>query len=76
MSNNTRSELIEVARQLFATQGFDNTTMNEIAAKSGKGRRTLYTYFKSKSEVFMAVVETETDIYRTGRGRLTVRARR
>ena len=43
MSNNTRSELIEVARQLFATQGFDNTTMNEIAAKSGKGRRTLYT---------------------------------
>ncbi|MDD6786636.1 MAG: TetR/AcrR family transcriptional regulator [Bacteroidales bacterium] len=61
MSNNTRSELIEVARQLFATQGFDNTTMNEIAAKSGKGRRTLYTYFKSKSEVFMAVVETETN---------------
>lgn len=61
MSNNTRSELIEVARQLFANQGFDNTTMNEIAAKSGKGRRTLYTYFKSKSEVFMAVVETETN---------------
>lgn len=61
MSNNTKSELIEVARQLFATQGFDNTTMNEIAAKSGKGRRTLYTYFKSKSEVFMAVVETETN---------------
>lgn len=58
--SNTRSELIEVARQLFASQGYDNTTMNEIAAKSGKGRRTLYTYFKSKSDVFMAVVYTET----------------
>jgi len=58
--SNTRSELIEVARQLFASQGYDNTTMNEIAAKSGKGRRTLYTYFKSKADVFMAVVDTET----------------
>lgn len=60
MSNNTRSELIEVARQLFASKGYDNTTMNEIALQSDKGRRTLYTYFKSKTDVFMAVVETET----------------
>ena len=59
MSVNTRLELIEVARQLFATKGFDNTTMNEIAAKSEKGRRTLYTYFKSKSEIFLAVVDSE-----------------
>ena len=59
MSVNTRSELIEVARQLFATKGFDNTTMNEIAVQSGKGRRTLYTYFKSKSEVFVAVINSE-----------------
>ena len=58
-SVNTRSELIEVARQLFATKGFDNTTMNEIAARSEKGRRTLYTYFKSKSEIFLAVVDSE-----------------
>lgn len=57
--SNTRSELIEVARQLFAAKGFDNTTMNEIAAQSGKGRRTLYTYFKSKSEIFLAVIDSE-----------------
>lgn len=60
MSSNTRSELIEVARQLFANKGYDNTTMNEIATLSGKGRRTLYTYFSSKAEVFMAVVNQET----------------
>lgn len=59
MGNNTRFELIEVARQLFATRGFDNTTMNEIAAQSGKGRRTLYTYFKSKSDIFSAVIDSE-----------------
>lgn len=59
--NNTRYELMEVARQLFASRGFDNTTMNEIAAKSGKGRRTLYTYFRSKGDIFMAVIEAETN---------------
>ena len=58
--SNTRAELIEVARQLFASKGFDNTTMNEIALTSGKGRRTLYTYFKSKSDIFMAVIDQET----------------
>ena len=59
--SNTRSELIEAARQLFANKGFDNTTMNEIAESSGKGRRTLYSYFKSKVEIYMAVVEQETN---------------
>ncbi len=51
--------LVDVARQLFARIGVDNTTMNDIAQASGKGRRTLYTYFKSKNEVFLAVVESE-----------------
>ena len=48
-----------MARQLFAKQGLDNTTMNDIAVASGKGRRTLYTYFKNKEDVFSAVIETE-----------------
>ena len=46
----TRNKLVDVARQLFAKRGLDNTTMNDIAAASGKGRRTLYTYFKSKED--------------------------
>ena len=35
--------------------------MNDIAIASGKGRRTLYTYFRSKEEVYLAVVETELE---------------
>ena len=57
----TRNKLVDVARQLFAKRGLDNTTMNDIAAASGKGRRTLYTYFKSKEEVFSAVIEKEME---------------
>ena len=47
-SEKTRQKLIDVARQLFAKKGLEETTMNDIASASGKGRRTLYTYFKSK----------------------------
>ncbi len=58
----TKAKLVDVARQLFARKGVENTTMNDIALASQKGRRTLYTYFKNKEEVYLAVVETELDI--------------
>lgn len=57
----TRQKLVEVARQLFAKNGIANTTMNDIAIASGKGRRTLYTYFKSKEDVYLAVIESELE---------------
>lgn len=58
----TKARLVDVARQLFAKMGVENTTMNDIALASKKGRRTLYTYFKSKDEIYLAVVESELDI--------------
>ena len=57
----TRQKLVDVARQLFAKNGMERTTMNDIAMASGKGRRTLYTYFKSKEEVYNAVIESELE---------------
>ena len=58
----TRAKLVDVARQLFAKKGVDDTTMNNIAVASKKGRRTLYTYFKSKEDIYMAVVESELEM--------------
>lgn len=58
----TKAKLVDVARQLFAKMGVENTTMNDIALASKKGRRTLYTYFKSKEDIYMAVAESELDI--------------
>ena len=58
----TKAKLVDVARQLFAKMGVENTTMNDIALASKKGRRTVYTYFKSKEDIYMAVVESELDI--------------
>ena len=56
MVKKTRDRFIEVARSLFARKGVENTTMNDIATASDKGRRTIYTYFKSKREIFNAVI--------------------
>lgn len=58
----TRAKLVDVARQLFAKKGVEDTTMNDIAQASKKGRRTLYTYFKSKEQIYMAVVESELEM--------------
>ncbi|WP_443934364.1 TetR/AcrR family transcriptional regulator [Phocaeicola plebeius] len=61
----TRAMLVDVARQLFAKKGVEDTTMNDIAQASKKGRRTLYTYFKSKEQIYMAVVESELEMLST-----------
>ena len=60
-TSKTRDQLIDAARRLFARKGVERTTMNDIAKESRKGRRTLYTYFKNKEDLFLVVVETELD---------------
>ena len=57
----TRQTLVDVARQLFAKNGVAKTTMNDIAVGSGKGRRTLYTYFNRKEDIYYAVIESELE---------------
>ena len=60
MVSKPRDIFIYLARQLFALKGIANTTMNDIAEASDKGRRTIYTYFKNKREIYNAVVQSES----------------
>lgn len=61
IATKTRERLLDVARQLFASNGVEHTTMNDIAAASEKGRRTIYTYFRNKKEIYEAVIEREAE---------------
>ena len=55
----TKENLINVARRLFAQKGIGNITMTDIAEAAGKSRRTVYTYFKTKEELLEAMIESE-----------------
>ena len=62
MSNSkTKHQLIIAAGQIFYQYGFKKTTMDDIAFAAGKGKSSLYYYFKNKEEVFEAVVDYEAE---------------
>ena len=54
-----RAHIVEVARRIFTRYGFRKTTMEKIASTSQMGKSSIYYYFKSKEEIFRAVVEFE-----------------
>ena len=47
----TRQELERTALRLFSNSGFDETTVDDIAAAAGIGRRTFFRYFASKNDI-------------------------
>ncbi len=54
-----RTHIVGIARRIFTRYGFRKTTMEEIASASQMGKSSIYYYFKSKEDIFRAVVEFE-----------------
>ena len=52
-----KKNILGGALRVFHSSGIEKTTMDEIAAESGFGKATLYYYFTSKDEVFIAIME-------------------
>lgn len=57
-----REKIIKVSSEIFRQYGFKKTTMEEIAAALRKGKSSIYYYFKSKEEIFEAVIDTEAQV--------------
>jgi AcrR family transcriptional regulator len=49
----TRESIIDVALSLFESQGYDDTTMEEIAGAAEVGTSTLYRYFPTKDQILL-----------------------
>jgi AcrR family transcriptional regulator len=54
-----RRQIIDGACRIFLERGFDAASMGEIARQAGVSKGTLYVYFKSKEELFEAIVEEQ-----------------
>ncbi|WP_281898664.1 TetR/AcrR family transcriptional regulator [Phytohabitans aurantiacus] len=57
-----RSLLARTAIDLFATKGYDNTTLEEVAAAAGISRRTLFNYFGSKEDLALSGLAEQGDL--------------
>ncbi len=61
-----RKEVIKVARDIFRKYGYTRTTMEDIAKALNKGKSTLYYYFRSKEDIFAALIEEEGNKIQNG----------
>ena len=52
-----RTEIVDAARTVFARRGFAQGIMDEIAKEAGVAKGTLYLYFRSKTEIYKAVLD-------------------
>lgn len=55
-------KILEVASEVFKRFGYKKTTMDEIAKQLGKGKSSIYYYYKSKEDIFQSVVEEEANL--------------
>jgi TetR/AcrR family transcriptional regulator, mexJK operon transcriptional repressor len=54
-----RGHILDIAYAAFIREGYAGTSMSRIAAELGGSKTTLYNYFESKKELFVAVVDRE-----------------
>ncbi|MGE5606159.1 MAG: TetR/AcrR family transcriptional regulator [Bacteroidota bacterium] len=58
LSNEKRMEILKAAIDLFSENGFERTTVDEIAARANVGKGTIYLYFANKEQIFIAIIES------------------
>lgn len=61
--NAKRRQILEGARRIFVRTGFDTASMNDVTREAGVSKSTLYVYFRSKEELFQALISEERERY-------------
>ena len=53
----TKAKILDAAQSLFAELGFENTQLDEVAARAGCSRGGIYAHYASKEDLFLALME-------------------
>ena len=56
-AQDTRERILEVARELFTDNGYEGTSLREIADRLGFTKAALYYHFQSKEQLLLALLE-------------------
>jgi AcrR family transcriptional regulator len=70
MASDTRQRILDVSRHLFTEQGYDGTSLREIADELGFTKAALYYHFQSKEEILRALLEPVEEVIDELHGRL------
>lgn len=57
----TKAAILDAALTLFSRKGYENTSIEELSRAAGIGKGTIYTYFNTKSEIFLAFCEEQLE---------------
>lgn len=60
----TRELLLRSAEEIFVRDGYERAELGEIAALAGRTKGAIYAHFKSKEDIFLALIEERTMRYR------------
>jgi TetR/AcrR family transcriptional repressor of mexJK operon len=59
-SEQKRKQILDAGRELFMSQGFEATSMDQVTAKSGVSKATVYNHFPSKEKLFEETIRTRS----------------
>jgi AcrR family transcriptional regulator len=60
-----RNDIVNAAERIFFSQGLENATMDDVAEEAELSKGTLYIYFKSKEDLYLAITKRGLDILTT-----------
>ena len=63
LSNSRREEIIAACRKLYQTMSYKEITIKEIAEETSFTRPSIYNYFETKEEIFLALFQTEYEVF-------------
>ena len=63
LTNSRKNEIISACAKLYETMSFEEITLKEIGEKTSFTRTSIYNYFQTKEEIFLALFQREYELW-------------